>query len=380
MSTKPNLRIIQTIASTRLDHGGTSRSVPALCDALVDSGVDNHLVTATPADSEIRCGFPKDFSRVHLAKESQLWRQVGVGRAFCKLIEVLMLNQDTVIVHDHAVWLPTNHAVAAYCHRHDIPRIVSPRGMLGSWAMQHGKWKKRLAWYLYQNRDLKTAIGFHVTSEQEGEEVRRLGFNQPIAVVPNGVAIPSELPRRTRSGSRHQALFLSRIHPKKGLLMLIEAWNRAKLSDRWELLIAGPDENGHRSHVEAAIHQYGLHDAITVRDSFNDSDKWQAYVNADLFVLPSFNENFGIVIAEAMAVGLPTLTTTATPWQVLKDARAGWWVDPTVEALTEALDGIGLLEPYELERMGARARSLIDERFSWQRAAIDLNRFYSTFV
>lgn len=338
-------------------------------------GFDNHLITARPADKAIECGYPRELSRVHIATESAYFRQWHVGRQFCQFVAQLRTNSHQTVVHDHAVWLASNHAIAVYCRRHRLKRVVSPRGMLGKWALENGKWKKRIAWHLYQRRDLQTAAAFHATSDQEAEEIRALGLSQPISVVPNGITIPDQLPRKRNVG-KLTALFLSRIHPKKGLLMLVEAWKRANVGSNWQLVIAGPDEGGHRGEVEAAVHRCGLQEQVVLIGSINDEDKWQLYVDADLFILPSFNENFGIVIAEAMAAGLPVITTTSTPWKVLTDKKIGWWVKPEVEALQAAVRDATQADQTQLISMGKSARDHVTSTFSWSQAASSLGSFY----
>jgi glycosyltransferase involved in cell wall biosynthesis len=373
------VRVIQTIAGTRLDHGGTSRSVPALCDALVDLGIDNYLVTARPADPSILCNYPADTSRVRIGKESKLSRQLGVGRQFRSALKKLVSNVQDVIVHDHAVWLATNHAVARFCNQNNIQRIVSPRGMLGQWAMGNGRWKKRLAWALYQRIDLANAVGFHATSEQEADEIRSLGFQQPVIVAPNGVDIPNQLPARQNLGFR-QALFLSRLHPKKGLLQLVQAWKSSEMPAEWHLTIAGPDENGHQQETLNLIKHLGLTDRISFAGPLDDTSKWQAYVNSDLFVLPSFNENFGIVIAEAMAAGLPVITTTGTPWSILDSQNMGWWVEPHVDALSAALAKASVMTHESLAEMGRKASDYVRSTYSWNETAARLAEFYLSII
>tara|TARA_A100001391_G_scaffold191591_1_gene165072 strand:+ start:1371 stop:2567 length:1197 start_codon:yes stop_codon:yes gene_type:complete len=370
------LKVIHTIASTRLDHGGTSRSVPATCNALNASGVDTHLVTAEPADSSVTSNLPHDRSRVHLARESARVRQWGVPRQFRhRLASLTDDEQQGLIVHDHAVWLATNHAVASFCRERNVLRVVSPRGMLGEWAMAHGGFKKRLAWKLYQRRDLATADAFHATSSQEADEIRSLGFKQPIAVVPNGVTLPPGLPVRRTSEGR-QALFLSRIHPKKGLIQLVRAWKQADVPKQWHLVIAGPDENGHQAEVQAEVRRLGIGDHVDFPGEIDNDAKWQSYVDSDLFILPSFNENFGIVIAEAMAAGLPVITTTATPWRVIRDQSMGWWIDPEVEPLVEAIDEALRLPTDELAAMGTRAAQFTRQQATWSAVAERLSDFY----
>ncbi|MFO0941591.1 MAG: glycosyltransferase [Pirellulales bacterium] len=202
-----NLRVIQTIAGTQTHHGGTSRSVPALCDALNRMGVDNHLLTFQPRDAAIECIYPNDHSRVHLIQESKFGRQIGIRKAVFEKLDALIQTDSRIsIIHDHAVWLPSNHCFAKYCVKRSVRRVVSPRGMLGEWALGHGKWKKKLAWVLYQHTDLKSATAFHATSQQEAEEIRMLGLTQPIVVVPNGINFPEHLPKRNLQKGKRQAL------------------------------------------------------------------------------------------------------------------------------------------------------------------------------
>jgi len=251
--------------------------------------------------------------------------------------------------------------------------------MLGDWAMAHGGMKKRLAWHFYQRRDLESADAFHCTSELEAEEVRRLGFRQPIEVIPNGITLPASLPeRQVRSGRR--ALFLSRIHPKKGLVNLVRAWKQANVSREWKLMIAGPDESGHQAEVEAEVRSLGLTDQVEFPGAISDDQKWQYYVDSDLFILPSFSENFGIVIAEAMAAGLPVITTTGTPWSVLKEQALGWWVEPTADALAFALSDACSAPPEALAERGHRAKDYAISHFSWADVAVRLQGFYEQLL
>ncbi len=375
------MRILQTIAGIRLDHGGTSRSVPALCDALGVTGIDWHLVTGTPSDPEVRCNFPVDMSRVCIVRESGLLRQLGVGKGFCRHLAALTsANRSQSLVHDHAVWLPTNHAVATFCRTAGVRRIVSPRGMLGAWALNHGRWKKKLAWWIYQYRDLVSADAFHATSHQEADEIRALGLTQPIAVIPNGISFPCQFSVRRRTTARRRMLFLSRIHPKKGLLELVHAWKKASIGPEWELVIAGPDEAGHRSVVEALVCQLGLSDSISFPGPLDDDEKWQAYADADVFVLPSFSENFGIVIAEALAAGLPVITTTGTPWQAMEEIDCGWWVKSEVDALSQTLQKVTKLPGDRLREMGQAGSAWVRQEFPWSRVATQMLQFYRWII
>lgn len=370
------VQCVHTIASTRLDHGGTSRSVPATCDALVHTGVTTKLITARPANSDVKCNAPSDDVEVHWASESAWVRQWGVSRQFTRAIkDCVSGSNEPTVVHDHALWLPTNHAVAKYCRQNQLVRVVSPRGMLSPWAMNNGGFKKRLAWRLYQHDDLKTATAFHATSELEADEIRSLGFQQPIAVIPNGLSIPAKLPERQQQ-ERRTALFLSRLHPKKGLINLVRAWGQANVRDEWQLVIAGPDENGHQAEVETEVQKLGLTKCVSLIGEIDNERKWQTYVDSDLFILPSFSENFGIVVAEAMAAGVPVIATTGTPWSILNELGLGWWVHPKIESLAAAIFDACAQDQSVLRQMGSLASEYARAQFSWLDAAQRLKSFY----
>ena len=252
--------------------------------------------------------------------------------------------------------------------------------MLEPWAMNHKRWKKRLAWWLYQQRDLERASCHHTTAEAEASNVRRLGLGVPVRVIPNGVDVP-EVGRKTRSveGRKKTALFLGRIYPVKGLPMLVEAWARVRPAG-WLLQIVGPDEAGHRAEVEKAVAAAGLNEVISFVGPLDGHAKRFVLLEADLFVLPTHSESFGMVIAEALAHGLPVLTTTGAPWPMLPQRGCGWWVDPTVDGIAEGLRQSTSLDSTTLQAMGAMGRELVAAEFGWMRVARQFVAIYEDLI
>ena len=376
------MRIVHTIAGTRLDHGGTSRSVPALCESQAALGADVHLVTGVPADISVPCRIPSGRVQTHLVPESRFTGRLAVGTEFGRILRQLIGPGDQpVVLHDHGVWLPSNRAVAGFATRHGAIRIVSPRGMLSAWAMNHGRLKKALAWRLFQHRDLQTATAFHATGEPEAQEIRALGLTQPTRVLPNGIMPPASPPaaKRDRSAIR-KMLFLSRIHPKKGLLQLISAWKLSRPGSQWRLVIAGPDEGGHQRQVEAAVRRLGLAGQVQFPGEIADEDKWDFYATGDAFVLPSFSENFGIVVAEAMMAGLPVITTTATPWNILAESNFGWWVHPDQDAIAQAIQDVVTIPDSQRLQMGQRAATWAREKYAWDSLGQQYLDFYESLL
>jgi glycosyltransferase involved in cell wall biosynthesis len=283
------------------------------------------------------------------------------------------------VLHDNGIWLPHNHRLAKLAEKRDIPRLVSTRGMLEPWALNQKRWKKRIAFWLYQRRDLRLACSHHATARGEGENIQRLGLGVHISVIPCGVDVPegfSSGQRRKLDGKGPRtALFLGRIHPKKGLLMLVEAWARVR-PKAWELKIIGPDEVGHRTEVEKAVRTFGLSQSISVGDPIFGERKQRLFFTADLFILPTYSENFGLVVAEALAHGLPVLTTTGTPWSMLPERACGWCVEPTVCGITDGLRQATSHDPDLLRAMGILGHDWVAAEFKWAHVA---SQFMATY-
>ncbi len=288
-----------------------------------------------------------------------------LGLPLCRLLRQEVQRSPPVLLHDHGIWSPANHYAAITARKLNVPFLVHPRGLLEPWALEYRGWKKRLALRLYQRRDLESAALLFATAEQEAESIRRLGLRQPVAVIPNGIQTDLEETDKPSRMSRHvrNALFLSRIHSKKGLINLIQAWGRLRPMN-WRLCIAGPDEGGHWAEVLAEARKAGIEQSIEYLGEVVGAEKARAYRNADLFVLPTFSENFGVVVAEALSYGLPVITTKGAPWGDLVRHSCGWWIDIGVEPLAAALKHALGLSDEERGDMGKRGR-IYAQRFGW---------------
>ena len=272
------------------------------------------------------------------------------------------------ILHNFGAWTPFNHQVSRWARRAGVPEVLCPMGMLEPWSLQQKRWKKRLAWLCYQRQDMHRAAAIHATAKTEAEHLRALGMTNPIAVIPRGIDLPAESSQerfQCRDREERVLLFLSRIHPKKGLLELVEACSSLRQHANWRLVIAGPDSVNHQAVVTAAVKQAGLANRVEFVGPAWGEAKHKLFLEADVFVLPSHSENFGVVIGEALAHGLPVITTTGAPWAELCEYRCGWWIstgaDPLKAALEEALSAPRSV----LSDMGTRGRALVRERYGW---------------
>jgi glycosyltransferase involved in cell wall biosynthesis len=334
---------VQSLAPT---DGGPARSVPSLAAAQAAEGADVRVWTQEIPTIDLS-PFP------------------GVGFVSGNLAYMLSGSWCPDILHDHGIWLRANNLSARVSRDRSLTRVISPRGMLEPWCLNHHRFRKRVAWKLYQHHDLKSASAFHATSDEEAQNIRSLGFEQPVIQLPNGVSMPLGAESiSSKPGGRREVLFLSRIHPKKGLINLLEAWRRTA-APGWQLRIAGPADAVHLDQLKRFVDSAKLNRSVCFQDSIGESEKWDALHEASIVVLPSFSENFGIVVAEALAVGTPVITTTGTPWTKVREHRCGWYVEPTVDGIADGLAEAMATGATEFAEMGQRGVRWMEEEFGW---------------
>lgn len=283
------------------------------------------------------------------------------------------------ILHQHSIWMGNSRATIRWRGKFRRPTVVAPHGTLETFTLKQSSWKKHLAYRAYEAANLAQASCLQATAENEITSFRRFGLRNPIAIIPNGIA--GEWLDSLGDGAAFRAkfgipceprlmLFLSRLHPVKGLPLLFEA---VRQLDRemggWLLVIAGPEEVGHRQELELLAARLGISDRLRFVGVLTGADKRNAFDAAELFVLPSHSENFGIAVAEALAAGVPVITTRGAPWQDVQTYQCGWWVDVSVEKLVFALREALCRPRQELKVMGARGKRLVAEKYTWQKAA-----------
>ena len=353
------MRVLITATSLRPAYGGPAFSVSQLAAALAARGVTTGLWSAdgSAVDTDL---IPPSASVERLG-----WSLTEAADVFAP-----------DVIHDNGLWLPHNHRVATLARAIGVPRVVSTRGMLEPWAIRHKGLKKKLAWELYQRRDLERACALHTTADAEAQNLVAFGLGVPITTIPNGIDLPAlAAAPPARAEETRMALFLGRLYPVKGLPMLIEAWSQVR-PPGWRLVIAGPDEAGHQAVLEAAAAKGGLSDFVHFTGPVEGEAKAAQLRDADLLVLPSHSESFGMVVAEALAHGTPVLTTTAVPWPVLEQRGCGWRCAPTPDALAEALRQAVDHDTATLRAMGLVGRSVVAETLGWDNVAAQFIALY----
>ena len=287
-------------------------------------------------------------------------------------------------VHIHGLWQEHCALAARAARAHKKPYIVSAHGMLDPWALNHKRRKKQ--WYLtlIEKRNLQQAACLHALTPFEAESYRKLAPGVPVAIIPNGADVPGYadperfLARFPALRNRRLALFLARIHPKKGLDILCEAWRG--VSARWpdaHLVLAGPDSENSRVAIEAQIRSLGIEDRVTFTGMLAGADKWSALAAARVFVLPSYSEGLSVSVLEALGMGCPVVVSEQCHVAGIIENRCGWQIQPRAEEIESALDAVFALPSADARSMGAAGRALVKRSYSWSTIGARMSSLYA---
>jgi glycosyltransferase involved in cell wall biosynthesis len=250
--------------------------------------------------------------------------------------------------------------------------------MLGAAALGFSRLKKMLFWQLLQGPAIRCVACYHATSRQEYEDIRAYGLTQPVAIIPNGIDLPEPHGNPTKAGSADRfVLYLGRIHPKKGLDRLVRAWAKVEPTHPgWRLRIVGPPEVDHDAQLRVLAATLKL-SRVSIEPAIYGEEKYNAFREADFFVLPTLNENFAMTVAESLATGTPVISTKGAPWAGLEVERCGWWIDHSIDSLAAALIRAMALPRTELRVMGARGRAWVARDFGWDAIASKMRAVYA---
>lgn len=305
-----------------------------------------------------------------------------------KLSEALSAgNHD--LLHVHGVWFYPLYAVSLWGRRTGKPVIISPRGMLDSWALRQSAVAKRAMLALFAGRALREAVVLHALNEAEAESFRRFGLSNSIAIVPNGVELPClddalAGPVQHMPAGRKTLLFLGRIHAKKGILALIKAWGalgraRPSLFEEWRLVVAGWDDGGYLTELVSLVDELDLGQHIFFPGALYGEDKHMVLRNASAFILPSHSEGLPMSVLEAWAYGLPVFMTEACNLSVGFEANAAFEITTEPNAMANTLAQC-LSDDAALMRVGAAGRQLVAGHYQWSTVVDRTSELYSWVI
>lgn len=367
-------------------YGGTIVSVHGLCRALARRGHDVHVYTTSvdgPHDSDVPHGEPVDVDGVKVwyfrsPHMRRLYRAPALGAALRATI------RQFDVVHTHAVFLWPLWAAARAAYRAGVPYVVSPRGMLERDLIDRKSPLLKGLWIAaIERHNLERASAIHVTSEREAEEAAALGLRLPrVCEIPNGVALDAEAgtPSPAIQGILDGppfVLFVGRLNWKKGLDRLLAA--AARLPEL-RVVIAGDDEDEYRAVVERRARELGVVARVTLTGDVRGADKTALLDRAGLLVLPSYSENFGNVVLEAMAAGCPVIVSREVGVAPMVEARGvGLAVDGDADSLAAAIGALLQDEPRRAA-MGKRGAAVARAEYSWPHVAERMEQLYESLV
>jgi glycosyltransferase involved in cell wall biosynthesis len=381
------LHVIPSVASVR---GGPSQAVIETVKALQNFGVEAEIVTTNDNGNDLldvplrQCieykqvpvrFFPRFSPGLHSIREfafsgqltAWLWQNAS--------------NYD--LLHVHAIFSYASTAAMAIARLKGVPYIVRPLGQLCEWSLQQSTRKKKIYLDVIERSNLNYSQGLHLTSEQEQQEVSRLGLGLHSFVLPHGLSVPlpiSDAHSRLREHLKVAAdepviLFMSRLHPKKGLDYLIPAL--AKLTHhRFTFVIAGSGSKEYEAEIESLVTSNGIRDRTYFAGFLEGETKNLFIQGSDLFALTSHSENFAVVVLEALAAGVPVVVTPGVALaSVVQQHQLGYVTQLDVPAIASALEDY-LNHPQETKKMGDRARQIIYKNYTWENIASQMEQVY----
>ena len=282
-------------------------------------------------------------------------------KEFLSLLETI--NPD--VFHTNCCWMPVSALTAMWAKDAGYKVVYTPHGMLEPYAIKRHYWTKKLpAILLFQKKGVQTANLIHATAETEKDNLLKLGWNKNVHVVANSVQI-DDIEIKTSWSRKNKILFLSRVHPKKGIEFLIDAISQMKDNfANYKVIIAGPGDHDYVEELKSRCCKNGVENLFDFIGPVYASAKWPLYREADVFVLPTYSENFGIVVPEALASGTPVITTVGTPWMELNFKGCGWCTEIGTEATKKALTTFLETNEEELEKMGRNGRELVEQKYT----------------
>lgn len=354
------MKVIHFIASIDKTGGGTTEYIRLLGNALTKN--TELIIASGKSENPITI---KGVKVVFFDTRITAW--FSMMHAFDTFLKL----EQPDLIHINGIWSPQNWGFQKASQMLGIEVVLSPHGMLEPWILADNPWKKKLGLFLYQRKAIQRAAHLHATAQMEAENIKALGFSNPITIIPNGIDLGEVKKIKTSYGTK-KIVFLSRIHPKKGIELLLQAW-RSIDTKGWTLEIAGNGEDSYIASLSQSAQD--LENVSFVGPQYGEA-KWDFLRSADVMVLPTYSENFGIVVAEALAVGVPVITTQGTPWEDLEHSNCGWWIDLSAGHLETSLLKAMDTSIQELQVMGSKGRKLIEEKYDIQAVASNMTELY----
>lgn len=372
------MKILQTISGLSARSGGPSTCTRDLLEGLYDVDAHTYLLTAT-SDDILGKGSPWLLEVVNDYKTP-----LGIS----KNIKATLEKSEYDLYHANALWSYSTHITCKTAREKDKPYILSPHGMLYPTALAIKSWKKKPMLWAWFNKDILFATCLHATCQQEAEYCRQFGYKGPIAVIPNCVVFPEEvdikdeeLDFRDSNGRRHIG-FLGRLHPIKKIENILYAMAQLDSENlvQLKLDIMGKYDDQYEQWLKDEVRRLNLSDNVEFVGFVSGKEKYDRLSALSALLVPSTQENFGMIVPEALICGTPVYASLGTPWEELNKYNAGWWKDNSPESIAGVIKEILSLSDNQLLEKGKNGRKLIEEKYEQHKVAGMMKRLYEWIV
>ena len=384
--TRDKLKVLHVTPSMSPAWGGPALAVAELAAASAGQGIQCEILTThgyrVGSGQVPTPGIPIYSFDAGFGVAARTW--TGYSRKLVRFLRDRVTDFD--LVHIHEIWHFPAYAACCAARAHRLPYVFTIHGELSDWGLRQKALKKRIYRFFVLDRMLREAGALHAITRTEQEQIRKLGFDTPVVVAPNGtkefsLPSPKKLTQRfPQLNGKRVVLFLGRLHPKKGLDILARSF--AAIAGRFDdlaLLVVGPDKFGTRQDMEAILNAAGLLERTVFTGLLTGEEKLAALSCADLFVLPSHSDVLGIAVLEALAARVPVVITTGCEFPEVSEYGAGLIAEADATSIAQAMSQ--LLANKELRRsMGEQGHKLVTERYTWQAAAATMSALYRTLV
>ncbi len=369
---------VEVVSHLDPKYGGLSAAVPNLSRAVAAASERSVAVAGfcLPNEQYVPEGHSDvRFEHLPLSRLEWLKRRRHVSR-FRQLVA------KAAGIHVHGLWQQSSAVTGPVAREFGLPYVMSAHGMLESWAMANKRWKKALYMSVSEGANLRGAACLHALTRAEAADYRRLQLRNPVAIIPNGVSVPSHtsanlfLDAFPALRGKQIVLFLGRVHFKKGLDLLCRAWERMSHHGEAHLVIAGPDFENTQARIEELIDSLNIGRSVTFTGMLGGEMKWSALAASQVFVLPSYSEGLSVSVLEAMGAARPVIITEACNLPEVAEHDCGWVIPAQVAPLQAALSEVLNWTTCHLQTTGSNGKRLVEDRFSWPVVGRQMNSLY----
>ena len=366
------MKVAQVIPCLGQNSGGPSRSVYELTKGLRSTGMETDILTNNYLENP------------NIAADSWI-HSVDIPKMlpfeFNTKFKKVLCDNDYDLFHIHSIYSYPVSLAAKYARRKGIPYIIAPRGSLYEAALDSSSsFKKKVFNHLFLFSDLNHASVIHATCEEEMLQIRRLGIKAPIAIIPNSISLPSEKPQLS-APNMFRLCYLGRINPIKNIDGILKAWHSAGMSNRKdaELVIIGDSKLEKEKVYLESLHQLEQTlriENISWKGALSGDSKDKMLNSCSFLILPSYSENFGMVVVEALVQGVPVVASKGTPWKSLEAEDCGWWINNSVEEMSNLIRQLSEVSNERRKEMGLRGQQFVEDNFSTDSVCKSLRCLY----